>query len=1015
MPYKFYEIPSPGGEKADIIFADPSTTGALCYTHYAYAVGSDASINKLRERRGIPLDIFRNWEYVLPKFPELRARLAGQNGYYPGESALGSTTEHSGIKTIMRLGALEILANIFSGRVTAGGEDHKDPFPHQLALQQYMNAPENKVKRLLIADEVGLGKTIEVGLILRDILFARGSVVDFSCLYLTKGGLLDDVKLKLKSIISGADAYERPIVRIEESFRGYGTYDIDGIRIASIDAARRCVRDTDKESLPQERPVTPEILIIDECHHCGSSDDLSHVDRMRIDANQTYKAVYQMITGKFWPKSEPPKLVILMSATPFRSRPQFVNLLRLLTHEMVFKNAYSSDVVQENMVEELKKPDSPVAVVWRQQEDVHNWSGGRLFPNLKIERPAIEATEEYLRVINDICGAMKRISSAHGRQLRGFAIRQLEIRLTSSSLAAACAILRWCVRHQKWSNEEYERDQSDSTKRLRNLILSISQRLAAYEKRDTADVSFLSDGFTFTARSIGQGGRVPELFKFNEKLRDEIEEDDNDFIATPEEVIELADLSSRLLNFSNDGTGAENAKLNWLRGMLEKEPASKFLVFTESLQTCEIITKVLAGKSVKLTGGMNETEREEAVRDFRKKQNIRVMVATSAADEGFDFQIANRVVHWDLSPSPAILMQRNGRVARLGQVSDVIAYYLIIKGTHEQRRNDALLARFGELGISDENMRLKILGTLSNEDEEAIWQAVEENRPGLIEGVLKKAKEDNEEMQVRLKSLQRELHTKWVIDRNKLADRLELWGKLSAKLPQRDKNSIELSFGSVNWERPVFGEVATMEPAVAKVATIHGTKVTFDPEFKVFAQNSGNYRIAGLRPWVKKEDSHDGETSHRPFDGDPIGKIAEFLSRQRNADFTTIQESNLYSRLPNINGARFILFATHPMREVETDSSDNSSGYLTFYAFGADIQEPLNPHGASADDVHKLILLLEECVSTMPQSPLAPNELEKSRQAGRKIDEWLQRVIKMGGLWQQGYFLPVPVALVAVS
>lgn len=160
MPYKFYEIPSPGGEKADIIFADPSTIGALCYTHYAYAVGSDASINKLRERRGIPLDIFRNWQYVLPKFPEVQSRLAGQNGYYPGESALGGTAEHSGIKTVMRLGALEILANIFSGRVTAGGEDHKDPFPHQLALQQYMNTHGNKVQRLLIADEVGLGKTI---------------------------------------------------------------------------------------------------------------------------------------------------------------------------------------------------------------------------------------------------------------------------------------------------------------------------------------------------------------------------------------------------------------------------------------------------------------------------------------------------------------------------------------------------------------------------------------------------------------------------------------------------------------------------------------------------------------------------------------------------------------------------------------------------------------------------------------------------------------------------------------
>lgn len=108
----------------------------------------------------------------------------------------------------MRLGALELLTNIFSGRITA---NDKDPFPHQLALQQYMKTHEGQVQRLLVADEVGLGKTIEIGLVLRDILIARGQIDKFRCLYLTKGGLLTDVQSKLRSVIQTAGRVRRTL------------------------------------------------------------------------------------------------------------------------------------------------------------------------------------------------------------------------------------------------------------------------------------------------------------------------------------------------------------------------------------------------------------------------------------------------------------------------------------------------------------------------------------------------------------------------------------------------------------------------------------------------------------------------------------------------------------------------------------------------------------------------------------------------------------------------------------
>src|SRR5262249_31227726 len=127
-------------------------------------------------------------------------RLLSGRGYRPGGFVLyppqGPTAgaEHH---AVIPLPALGTLVDISSARMAP---TDKDPFPHQLALQQHvreLTAREGR-RPILIADEVGLGKTIEVALILRDMLLARGRVDDFRCLYLTSGGLVDDAVAKLK-------------------------------------------------------------------------------------------------------------------------------------------------------------------------------------------------------------------------------------------------------------------------------------------------------------------------------------------------------------------------------------------------------------------------------------------------------------------------------------------------------------------------------------------------------------------------------------------------------------------------------------------------------------------------------------------------------------------------------------------------------------------------------------------------------------------------------------------------
>src|SRR5437879_907573 len=84
----------------------------------------------------------------------------------------------------------------------------------------------------------------------------------------------------------------------------------------------------------------------------------------------------------------------------------------------------------------------------------------------------------------------------------------------------------------------------------------------------------------------------------------------------------------------------------------------------------------------------------------------------------------------------------------------------VIRGTHEERRDKALQDRFNRLGIHDERLRLKILGSLTSDEEEQIDQLVSEadgQQLPLIDSILQNAKKEQEEMNEHLRNLQHDI------------------------------------------------------------------------------------------------------------------------------------------------------------------------------------------------------------------------------------------------------------------
>ena len=461
--------------------------------------------------------------------------------------------------------------------------------------------------------------------------------------------------------------------------------------------------------------------------------------------------------------------------------------------------------------------------------------------------------------------------------------------------------------------------------------------------------------------------------------------------------------------------------------MLEAHPDSRFLVFTEVLQTTTIITATFDKQSLALTGSMSTDERKEVVKKFYdRNKNYRILVATSAADEGLDFQVANKVVHWDLSPDPAVLMQRNGRVARLGQISDVTAYYLILEGTLAERRDTFLVDRLIEAGFTEPQMQLKILGQLDSKQQEKIRVAIETKDFNTVDESLRVAKQNGQAMKDVFSDLNAKLKLDSVLDRDDLLKRLKVWHDLG--VTQYDSYKHKLAFETKEWQRPVFGEEKTeMESAVSDIMAIthsknRKTRFNFDPEFALFSQEKNLNGLAGLMPWCVGE-RHIQENDqvirqHQPLrESDPIGNLAQSLARQKQADFIAVSAQKLYESFPNLNGCSYLMFATHPLRELEKNRSSDSAKYLTYYTFVTDLSQPENPNGASANDVHKMITFLEEQAVQGGVSP-SSEVIAHAKLAGRQVSEWVQNSFSLGGDEfldeESSYFVPVPVALIAI-
>lgn len=172
---------------------------------------------------------------------------------------------------------------------------------------------------------------------------------------------------------------------------------------------------------------------------------------------------------------------------------------------------------------------------------------------------------------------------------------------------------------------------------------------------------------------------------------------------------------------------------------LGKDPKEKFVIFAYFRATIEYLAQRLKSDGVKVSvimGGMGETIRS-SLDEFRRTNGSSVLLSSEVGTEGIDLQFCRYIVNYDLPWNPMRVEQRIGRIDRLGQQSEkIFIVNLFVSDTIEDRILNRLYERLGIfresigdleeiLGERTQNLMLELLDPNLSEEkrEERAMQA----------------------------------------------------------------------------------------------------------------------------------------------------------------------------------------------------------------------------------------------------------------------------------------------------
>ena len=560
--------------------------------------------------------------------------------------------------------------------------------------------------RLLIADDVGVGKTIEAGLILKE-LEARGNIN--SVLVICPRPLVAEHK------------WESEMKRFDESFT-----QLDGKEFI------QAISDTDRDAEWPERhkkTIIPYSLFGEdtvmgtEAHTnkrhkvkgLNQLDPLPQFDLVIVDEAHTIRNANTWAYAAVELFCRNAGAVVFMSATPLQnSDNDLYTLLNLLRPDIVYDkgtfitmaepNEFVNNLARiirtqpENWNEEAAEQiNNILKTTWGRNVIQHNPNFEKVFQIIKKSEITREEKVEAISMIESLHSFNDIITRTRRREIEDI-----------------------CIRRTQTVNVAFSEEQNN----LYDTLIDFESK-ALMMIHGSKSVKFMMCTIMRQAASCIYG-LAPFMKDIVQRKLNQIQEDgelyEYDFELNSNEENTLFELADEIYKLSDELPDIDPKidKLIEIIDQKQKEENNKVIIFSSFRHTLKYVFDHLRKRGFRVAqvdGSVPDEDRykirERFMLDRSDNRAIDVLLFSEVGCEGLDYQFCDTMINYDLPWNPMRIEQRIGRIDRRGQKSDTVKIYnMITSGTIDAVIYDRCLSKIGvfEASIGDCS---KILGDIS--------------------------------------------------------------------------------------------------------------------------------------------------------------------------------------------------------------------------------------------------------------------------------------------------------------
>lgn len=527
------------------------------------------------------------------------------------------------------------------------GDARTDLLPHQVCLVH--DVVERSPRRLMIAEEVGMGKTIETGMIIHALMQRRE--LD-RCLIICPAGQINQWQEELES-------------KLKIQFSVY-RQDVDGSRaftfpkvIASLDTvkldepSKRLKNKSHREVLLSAPDW--DLVIFDEAHRLTAK-----TYGQKTDKTLNYRLAEALC--------ERTRDFLFLTGTPHDGDDyKFRNLLKALDPEVDFDSSESERFFGKLILKNRKS-------------QAIGADGKKLFREVQVKKISLPPLQNGEAQFHDALTAYLR---------EGYGVA--------------------------------EQDPSNIRNRAIGFVMTTFQKLA------TSSIEAVKKALQKRLNLLESQDQRTDKVLEDERFKGEEEESESEEIQNKELRKPFVDEELKTLRELVNHPVSKEAKWIELCQLLDEITKQalqeKFLIFTEYRGTVAFLKRELESRYgdnavVVIMGGMNADDRKESIDKFREDSSCRFLISTEAGGEGINLQFCNIMVNYDLPWNPFRVVQRIGRIHRIGQQRNMQVFNFQILNTldarlsdsHENRVENAAERLSKVTGLDIEDVRGQLLG-----------------------------------------------------------------------------------------------------------------------------------------------------------------------------------------------------------------------------------------------------------------------------------------------------------------